>query len=191
MSSKKVTKVEKTIEMLTRKKDQKSGFAPDADEIVQNGTIEKRVERMNCLYKQDAKQPFAIQYSSIHKSTFDGNLSGVEMFLKSYAGTIDTFDIRGFAPIHIACERGHNHLVGYLLSHDADVNLKSTIDQTTPLMIASREGHLSCVRTLLDHGARSFDRTRAGYTAMHFCAEGDFVECLEAIYDTYEDMKYR
>ena len=177
--------------MLTRKRDEKSGMAPDAHEILENGTIEKRVERMNILYKQDAKQPFAIQYSSIHKSTFDGNLSGVEMFLKKNEGSVDMFDIRGLAAIHIACERGHNHILDYLLSRDADVNLKSTTDQTTPLMIASREGHLTCVRTLLDHGARAFDRNRAGYTAMHFCAEGDFVECLEAIYDSYEDMKYR
>lgn len=169
----------------------------DSDEILHNSTIPARIARMNEVYKKDINQPFAIQYSSIHKSAFDGNLSGIQYFLRKGkfgkdAVYVDSFDMRGAAASHIACERGHVHVITYLLTNSyakANPNLRSTVDGSTPLMIACREGQLDCVTTLLSHGAKPFEKNRSGLTASHFAVQGDHLECIQAIFGFSEQSK--
>jgi ankyrin repeat protein len=160
----------------------------DTDEVLENSTVEARMRRMNENFKTDINQPFAIQYTTIHKSAYDGSLSGIQYFLRqrgTLAVYVDTFNVRGMACSHIACERGHSHIIQYLLTNPytkANVNLKNTIDGSTPLMYACREGHVECVNVLLEHGAKAFDRNRAGLTAMHMAAQGDHLACLQVTF---------
>lgn len=172
-----------------KKKEHPRGYViPDADEILERGRVERRVERMNEVYKKDSQQPFAIQYSDIHKSTFDGNLSGLQHFIRTGV-YVDTLDMVGHAPIHIACERGHEHILRYLLAQGANINLPSTTDWSTPLMLATQVGEQGCVQLLLEHGAQPLDKNRAGHTSIHLAAQMDQLACLETIFDFTEQAR--
>ena len=50
-----------------------------------------------------------------------------------------------------AAINGHESLLQLLLSHKADVNSRDRIE-STPLLLASQEGHLTSVVTLLQAG---------------------------------------
>ena len=153
-------------------------------------TVESRLKHYNHLYQTDLNQPFAIQYSSLHKSTHDGNLSGVEHFILNQDSSTDKFDINGKAPIHISCEKGHAHILAYLLDHGSDINITTTIDESTPLMFACRENHIDCISMLLKRGAKVYLRNRSGLVASHFAAQGDNFEALYLLF-TYDDALRR
>ena len=109
---------------------------------------------------------------------------GVQHFtqLKGFhAVNVDTFDQTGKACIHIASERGYPHIIDFLISKGANINLKTATDNTTPLMFACSENKLTCVECLLRAGAKIFMRNRSGYTAVHYAAQGDHVEVIDAV----------
>ena len=53
-----------------------------------------------------------------------------------------------WTPLHSAAINGHERIIQLLLSHKADVNSRNE-RESTPLHLASQEGHLASVVTLL------------------------------------------
>ncbi|KPP66106.1 myotrophin-like, partial [Scleropages formosus] len=64
----------------------------------------------------------------------------------------------GRKPLHYAADCGQADVLEFLLSKGADVNAHDK-HGITPLLSATYEGHLACVRILLEKGA---DKTRKG-----------------------------
>lgn len=154
------------------------------EELKHAATVESRLKHLNEVHLRDKDQPFAIQYTTIHKAAYDGNISGVQHFqqLKGFhAVNIDTFDQTGKACIHIASERGHQHIIEFLLSKGSNINLKTTKDDTTALMYACSENQLECVEGLIRAGAKIFMKNKSGYTAMHYAAQGDHVDVIDLV----------
>lgn len=56
----------------------------------------------------------------------------------------------GWTPMHFACFYGHSNIVQLLVARQANPNRENDED-LTPLMIACKEGHVECVRSLLKH----------------------------------------
>lgn len=98
------------------------------------------------LREEDMKQG----YTTIHDFCKIGDLSSLKMQLTD--ANKNFIDELGMAPLHWACDRGHVHIVEYLLERQVDINLYS-IDQQTPLHIASGCGHTDLVVLLLSKGA--------------------------------------
>jgi uncharacterized protein len=59
----------------------------------------------------------------------------------------------GLAPIHLAARQGYVSTVDALLRAGADVNQLTAGDKTTPLLIATINGHFDLAKSLLDRGA--------------------------------------
>jgi ankyrin repeat protein len=173
---------------------EKGNIDKQLEDLKSASTIESRLKHLNHVYQNDKDQPFAIQYSTIQKATYDGNISGVLHFLaiKGFQKVpVDSFDTFGKACIHIASEKGHAHVVATLLSRRSNINLLTTIDSVTPLMLACGAGKVSCVEMLLKKGASIFLKNRSGFTAMHYACQGDHVEAMD-ILDMYcKDLKAR
>ena len=91
-----------------------------------------------------------------------------------------------FTGLSIAASRNYPELVDLLLARGADVN-KTTlykyyqddedIEEVTPLMIASKQGHHKIVKRLLLQGIDILFEDSLGWTALHLCAGSK--ECLE------------
>ena len=59
----------------------------------------------------------------------------------------------GMSALHLAARQGYSDVAGALLDAGADVNQRSTGDQSTPLLIAIINGRFDLAKQLLDRGA--------------------------------------
>lgn len=78
----------------------------------------------------------------------------------------------GYAIMHHAAQKGSIEMIKWLLSKKANINIKTSVKQTTPLMLAAAGGHIDVVMYLLRNGAIisiNYADNR-GMTALHFCA---------------------
>jgi ankyrin repeat protein len=95
-----------------------------------------------------------------------------------------------YAPCHcpshryVASFNGYSRTVDALLRNGADPNAPAPGDMSTPLMAASREGHLRVVGMLLTAGATVDAATAAGYrrfTALCHAAEAGHPEVVNVL----------
>lgn len=90
---------------------------------------------------------------------------------------VNCFDNIGYTPLHIAAEFGNEEMVKYFIEEchmDPDIS----DGNGSPLLKASREGHLPIVEFLVDKGADIYCCDEDGYTGLHFAAlfgNGDIV----------------
>lgn len=61
---------------------------------------------------------------------------------------------RSRRPLHVAAEAGNVALVNVLLEHRADVEAATLKTGSSPLLLASRQGHLECMKALLEAQAQ-------------------------------------
>ena len=78
----------------------------------------------------------------------------------------------GKSVLHEAAEQGSIDMCRWLLSKNADINIRTTIKKSTPLILAAKNGHLKTVMLLLKKGAvhRINDVDSQGMSALHFVA---------------------
>jgi hypothetical protein len=88
----------------------------------------------------------------------------------------------GLTALHYAVRGGHEEVVNLLLRAGAQANCENMLG-TTPLMLASMEGHVALVRRLLPHLAVS-DLERCyvgGRTALYYAAEEGSEEVIDLL----------
>jgi ankyrin repeat protein len=106
--------------------------------------------------------------TSLITASMSGHL-GVVRLLAQHTGTqgLNEEDDEGRTALHYAAQEGHCEVVAFLLSKGAQASTRNTVNET-PLISASRCGHIGVVRLLLQHmGARGLqDRDDAGWTAL-------------------------
>jgi ankyrin repeat protein len=73
----------------------------------------------------------------------------------------------GMTALHLAARQGNAKTVEALLAAGADVNAPTAGDHTTPLLIATVNGHFDLGKTLLDHGADPNIASEAGATPLY------------------------
>ena len=102
----------------------------------------------------------------------DDKLDMVRMLLRRGADVAqaDDYPTAGFAPLYIACFRGHIKIATLLLEHRADVNQKGARGQT-PLFIAALRGHVEIATLLLDRGADVNPVTDSGATPLYIASQ--------------------
>jgi ankyrin repeat protein len=80
-------------------------------------------------------------------------------------------------PLHYAAFCGLHHVVETLtMENSQDVNSRSFDNESTPLHLASREGHGHIARILFEHRADTEARTKDGETPLHLASQRNHVE---------------
>lgn len=59
-----------------------------------------------------------------------------------------------------------------------DLDVRCSSYGSTPLMYAAQNGHLDCVKWLIEHGANIKVHNKCGYTVLHFASTKDIVQTL-------------
>ena len=109
-------------------------------------------------------------------AAYKGNLAAVRALLDKGAEPNQT----GWTALHYAATVGNNDIVGLLLDRSAYIDAESP-NQTTPIMMAARGGHILTVKLLLDEGADATLKNGAGMTAIDFARAGEFNDIVEGL----------
>ncbi|MCH9762879.1 MAG: ankyrin repeat domain-containing protein [Gammaproteobacteria bacterium] len=83
-----------------------------------------------------------------------------------------------------AISRGHMETCRLLIEKNINVNKKTSIAHTTPLMCAARSGKLEIIQALVDAGAKLDDQNKLGQTALMIATgvgESEAVVLLESL----------
>ncbi|KAG7522037.1 ankyrin repeat domain-containing protein 27 isoform X1 [Solea senegalensis] len=83
------------------------------------------------------------------------------------AGTlgVNTCNVDGFTPLHVAALHGHSMLATQLIRHGANVNARNN-QSATPLHLASQNSHVQVVRFLLECNAKLNKKDHYGNTPL-------------------------
>ena len=114
--------------------------------------------------------------SALMIAAYKGKLDAVSALLDKGAEPNQT----GWAALHYAAAAGNNPVVQLLLDKSAYIDAESP-NQTTPIMMAARGGHILTVKLLLDEGADVTLKNGAGMTALDFARAGGFNDIVEGL----------
>ena len=102
------------------------------------------------------------------------------------AGTsVNSKDIKGNTPLHIAAENGHEKIVSLLISRGASINQPDEDEDNCRLRTACYYGHLEMVKRCI--GKAQTDSTDfAGNSALHLAAQNkkDLVEIVDILLES-------
>lgn len=109
----------------------------------------------------------------LHHASFSGNEVIVRQILSTQPDQkldLDATDIGGWAPLHYACDQGHDVVVALLLDEGANVNARDDMKKT-PLHLAAAQGHSAVVQLLLKSGASRTAKTVTSWDALKYAEE--------------------
>ncbi|CAN9499033.1 unnamed protein product [Ophioblennius macclurei] len=93
--------------------------------------------------------------------------------LQAGALGVNSSNVDGFTPLHVAALHGHSALSALLVRHGANVNAR-TSQSATPLHLASQNSHVQVLRFLLECNAKLNKKDQYGNTPlMHACLRGN------------------
>lgn len=109
-----------------------------------------------------------------------GCTSITEVLLKEGAKVLP--DAEGLYPQHLVARSGKTpELLLVLKGYGVNLNEIDKMNQWTPLFHASSEGHVACLQTLLDNGARVDILDEKGLSAMYYAAWEGYLECMRLL----------
>ncbi len=109
-----------------------------------------------------------------------GDLEAVRALLRQGAD-VNTAQSDGMTALHWAASNNDVAVARTLLYAGATVRARTRLGAYTPLHLASRGGHAEVVRLILEAGADPDAYTTTGVTAMHFAADADAGDVVDAL----------
>eukprot|EP00750_Incisomonas_marina_P002698 INCI12564.2.p1 GENE.INCI12564.2~~INCI12564.2.p1 ORF type:complete len:311 (+),score=46.34 INCI12564.2:954-1886(+) len=103
----------------------------------------------------------------------------LHIFLSKKKADIDLAPKGAAAPLFLAAQEGHGHIVEFLA--EAKANVDRTRQSYTPLFIAAQEGHAEVVRSLLYFRAKIDVQAENGSTPLYIAAQKGHFEAVQQL----------
>jgi ankyrin repeat protein len=130
-------------------------------------------------FKVNVKQTSVGGSGSLHKVALNGCMTNIANLLITAGADVNARDEKGFTPLYIACGfTGSEDLVISLISHGADVKIKSNGD-ATPLHAAAHKGLIEVMQYLLSAGAEVNAVTKSGKTPLKLAMDNKKTQAAE------------
>jgi uncharacterized protein len=111
-----------------------------------------------------------------------GNLARIKELLEDNRDLINTFSEDGFTPLGLASFFGHLEIVRYLLSINADVNIRANNNfRVMPLHSAVASKNYEIVKLLLEYGADPNTKQQQDITPIHQAADNGDLEMIKLL----------
>lgn len=110
--------------------------------------------------------------SALHEASWRGYSRTVAVLaqaLGTQRAPLHARNLAGFAPLHLACQNGHNQSCRELLLAGSNPDLQNNYGDT-PLHTSARYGHAGVTRILISALCRVSDQNKNGDTALHIAA---------------------
>jgi ankyrin repeat protein len=107
-------------------------------------------------------------------------LDGCLDVLHALGMDLDTQNLYGQTPLHLAAQHGHVQVVERLLKNEADPKIKAQFDKT-PLHLAAQHGHVQVVELLLQKNADPDIKDKEGNNPLLIAAEKGYVKVVELL----------
>ncbi|MDY7547836.1 ankyrin repeat domain-containing protein [Glaciimonas sp. CA11.2] len=119
-------------------------------------------------------------------ASYKGNVAAVKALLDKEAEPNST----GWTALHYAATIGNDEIVQLLLDASAYIDAGSP-NQTTPLMMAAREGKILTVKLLLDSGADETLKNDVGMNAIDFAKKFDHQDIVDGLMSRLKKARQR
>ncbi|XP_040199216.1 ankyrin repeat domain-containing protein 16 isoform X2 [Rana temporaria] len=130
-----------------------------------------------CGYDPDCKDSCGV--TPFMDAVQNGHLHIAQLLLEKKKVCFTAVDKMGAQALHLAAVTGQDQSLHYLVSSlGVNVNERATSIQLSPLHYAAKEGHISCLSTLLSLGADLNCLDYKGRSALHMAASGQHAECV-------------
>ncbi|KAK0159927.1 hypothetical protein PV328_007387 [Microctonus aethiopoides] len=142
---------------------------------LQRAAAEGHLEVVEVLLKHGAdiaQQDTVHGNSSLHEAAWRGYSRTVATLAKALGtqrGPLHARNFSGFAPLHLACQNGHNQSCRELLLAGCNPDLQNNYGDT-PLHTSARYGHAGVTRILISALCRVSDQNKNGDTSLHIAA---------------------
>ncbi|XP_046745563.1 ankyrin repeat domain-containing protein 6 isoform X2 [Diprion similis] len=142
---------------------------------LQRAAAEGHLEVVELLLKHGAdisKQDTIHGNSALHEAAWRGysrTVAALAKALGTQRAPLHARNLAGFAPLHLACQNGHNQSCRELLLAGCNPDLQNNYGDT-PLHTSARYGHAGVTRILISALCRVSDQNKNGDTALHIAA---------------------
>ncbi|KAM5172688.1 ankyrin repeat domain-containing protein 16 [Mantella aurantiaca] len=136
-----------------------------------------------CRYDPDCKDSCGV--TPFMDALQNGHLPIAQLLLEEKKVCVTATDKMGAQALHLAAVTGQDQSLQYLVSGlGVNVNERATSIQLSPLHYAAKEGHASCLSTLLSLGADLNCVDSKGRSALHMAASGQHAECVRLLLES-------
>ncbi|KAL0274575.1 UNVERIFIED_CONTAM: hypothetical protein PYX00_002676 [Menopon gallinae] len=144
-----------------------AGYTP-----IQRAAAEGHVEVVKQLIKHGANvniQDKVHGNTALHEASWKGYSKCVEALCQANKVNLQVKNFGGFAPLHLACQNGHNQSCRELLMANCNPDTQNNYGDT-PLHTSARYGHAGVTRILISADCHMSDQNKNGDTALHITA---------------------
>ena len=161
-----------------------SGDADLLDEVLQQMNVNERASALETRTVHVSRR--AVESTPLIAAAWNGNLDCVKVLL-SYKADLEgrcndkrhwdaEFSDKSYTATFVAATYGHVAVLSCLVENGADVNTRSTVNNFSPLMKASENGHMNVVTFLVGHGGNMDLQDKDGNTALHYAFRRKFLD---------------
>ncbi|KAF9115381.1 phosphate system positive regulatory protein pho81 [Mortierella sp. AM989] len=105
----------------------------------------------------------------------------IAMMLIGRGANVIACNADGLEPLHITCREGHTRLAKTLTQRGARLDQEDKYMCWTPLFYAVSEGHVECVKILLEAGCNVNVIDELGKTPIYYAASEGHADCVELL----------